>query len=37
MKPRGSLLLSQELTTCPCPEPDQSSVGPPILVFEDQF
>jgi hypothetical protein len=28
MEPEGSLLHSQELTTCPYPEPDQSSLCP---------
>jgi hypothetical protein len=32
MEPEGSLPHSQELTTCPYPEPDQSSPHHPILT-----
>jgi hypothetical protein len=31
MEPEGSLSHSQELSTCPCPEPDQSSSQHSIL------
>ena len=33
MEPKGSLPYSQELTSCPCPEPYQASPHPPILFL----
>jgi len=36
MEPEGSLPCSQELTTSPCREPDESRVGPPVL-FKIRF
>jgi hypothetical protein len=35
MEPEGSLQLSQELSTCPYPEPDQFSLHHPILPLQD--
>jgi len=35
MEPEGSLPHLQEPATCPCPEPDQSSLCLSIPVFED--
>jgi hypothetical protein len=35
MEPEGSLPHSQELPTCPCPEPDQFSRYHPILSLQD--
>jgi hypothetical protein len=29
MEPQGSSQYTQEPATCPCPEPDQSSLRPP--------
>src|SRR5215470_8956476 len=37
MEPEGSLPHSQELATCPYPEPVQSSPCPPIPLREDPF
>jgi hypothetical protein len=34
MEPKGSLLHSQELDTCPYPEPEQSRPCPPIPFFK---
>jgi hypothetical protein len=33
MEPKGSLPNSQELSNCPCPEPDQSSENDPFLFM----
>lgn len=30
---QSSVLLSQELVTCPYPEPDKPSPSPPILIL----
>jgi hypothetical protein len=35
MEPEGSILNSQELSTCPYPEPDQSSPHHPIPPLQD--
>jgi hypothetical protein len=35
MEPEGSIPNSQELSTCPYPEPDQSSPHHPILPLQD--
>jgi hypothetical protein len=37
MEPEGSLSCSQEPSTGPYPEPDQSSPYHPILYLEDPF
>jgi hypothetical protein len=37
MEPEISLPYSQESTTGPSPEPDESSQYHPILFLEDQF
>jgi hypothetical protein len=34
MEPEGSLAYSQEFSTCPCPEPDQSSQYLPSYISE---
>jgi hypothetical protein len=36
MEPEGSIPNSQELSSCPYPEPDQSSPHNPILSLQDQ-
>jgi hypothetical protein len=35
MEPEGSIPNSQELSACPCPEPDQSSPHHPIPPLQD--
>jgi hypothetical protein len=37
MELEGSIPNSQELSTCPYPEPDQSSPHHPILTLIDPF
>jgi len=37
MEPEGSLPLSQELATSPCPEPDHSSMHLIPLVEDDDM
>jgi hypothetical protein len=37
MEPKGSSLYTQELTTCPYPEPDQPSLRPHTQPLKDPF
>jgi hypothetical protein len=37
MEPEGSSPYTQEPATCPCPEPDQSSLRLPTQPLEDPF
>jgi hypothetical protein len=37
MEPEGSLPYTQETSTCPYPEPDQSSLRPPPHFSEIHF
>jgi len=37
MEHESSLLHLQVPATCPCPDPEQSSLCLPILPFENQF
>jgi hypothetical protein len=37
MEPEGSSPHSQELATCPYPEPDQSSLRPPSNLSQVHF
>ena len=37
MEPEGSLPYTQELATCPYPEPDQYSLCLPTQPLEDPF
>jgi len=37
MEAGGSIRYSQQLTTCPCPEPDQTSSYLPILFLKIHF
>jgi hypothetical protein len=37
MEPEGSSPYTQEPTTCPYPEPDQSSLRPPIQPLAGPF
>jgi hypothetical protein len=37
MEPEGSSPYTQEPTTCPYPEPDQSSLRPPTQLLEYPF
>jgi hypothetical protein len=36
MEPKGSILNSEELSTCPYPEPDQSSPHHPVPALNNQ-
>jgi hypothetical protein len=37
MEPKGSVLCSQEPSSSPIPEPDESSPHYPILFLKDPF
>ena len=37
MEPEGSSPYSQKLVICPYPEPDRSSLYPPIQPLKDPF